>query len=709
MKETARTLPHFAPRFGWANRILRIDLSSHTIEVEPVDAYAPQFLGGRGIAARIAWNEYADPVAPFAPENPLIIMTGALTGTRSPYSGRTAVCSFSPQATPHGWFTRSNIGAQWGAELKKAGYDGLVVTGASDTPVQIAIHDDEVCITVSDHLWGLDTFETLEALRSEHHQQVKSLVIGPAGERLSRIATIHAATSSAAGQGGFGAVMGAKRLKAISVLGSGRPRVAQPERLNRLIRAVNRELRDYRRKPDIDAVNASLTDEGGGHARLYSCTASCPTPCNLYYRNMPGAAFPDRTWEGHMVCVGSCFRGRSEDGPIHHGGLFDWKLGMRGAFEMNVLSNRYGLNQWDIILGLVPWLERCQQAGLISEMNGRLMDWHDPAFWAMFLHALAYREGIGDALAEGGLRAASLLGLGEDMVRRHYTGWGFAGHWDGHGDLLNYLIFPYWIVSALQWATDTRDPYSSSHGYVQGVMSWAPYPHRRREDANLTWAHMRGIGEQIYGSADAVLPEGGYRHKAFPAFYHNRRSVMKDCVPTDDNVFPLIYSSFTDDRLFHVGDIEGPSIDYHLFTLGTGTGFSEEDFDRAAERVYTQERALCVRHWARDREMDESVMQAFEYEENWSNPFLGRKHRLDREQFGTVMDEYYRLLGWDPETGWPTRQRLTELGLRSVRELMVAGAARALEERDRSPEWASSKEKSCGAEKGGGQIEDRQD
>jgi aldehyde:ferredoxin oxidoreductase len=341
---------------------------------------------------------------------------------------------------------------------------------------------------------------------------------------------------------------------------------------------------------------------------------------------------------------------------------------------MNVLSNRYGINQWDIILGLVPWLERCQRAGLISEMNGRPMDWRDPVFWAEFLHDVAHREGIGDALAEGGGRAASILGVGEDMVSRHYTGWGFGGHWDGHADLLNYLIFPHWIVSALQWATDTRDPYSSSHGYVQGVMNWAPYPYKRRPHANLTWDHIRGIGEHTYRGAAALTPNGGYTNKAFPAYFHDKRSVLKDCVPTDDQEFPLIYSTSTEDRRFRVGHIEGISVDYHLFSLGTGAGLSEAEFERAAERVYTLERAICVRHWARNREMDESVLSSFEYEENWPNPLLGRRHRLDREQFRPVLDEYYSLLGWDPSTGWPTRRRLSQLGLGDVYAGMTGAA-----------------------------------
>jgi aldehyde:ferredoxin oxidoreductase len=151
-----------------------------------------------------------------------VIFPGALTGSRSPYSGRTNVCGFSPQAYPHGWFTRSSIGARFGGELKRAGYDGIVVTGASEERVRLRICDDEVSILEADDLWGQSTMDSLEALESIEGKGVRSLVIGPAGERLSRIATIHTASSSAAGQGGFGGVMGSKNLKAISVIGTGR-------------------------------------------------------------------------------------------------------------------------------------------------------------------------------------------------------------------------------------------------------------------------------------------------------------------------------------------------------------------------------------------------------------------------------------------------------------------------------------------------------
>ena len=671
-------MERFAPRYGWANRILCIDLSNRRIMARPVDGYVPDFMGGRGLVARIAWEMCREPIEPFAPENPLIIAAGALTGTRSPYSGRTAIGSFSPQAFPYCWFTRANVGSDWGARLKRAGYDALVITGASEEPVWLVIEDDRVTLRSAEQLWGLDALDTIAATQQELGKAARTMTIGPAGEHLSRIATMQVASSSAAGQGGFGAVMGAKKLKAISVLGSGHVRVAHPEQFAQLISETVKELELNRPTRDCGALNAKLQADKGGNARPYACTASCPTPCNLYLRDMPGVAHPDRLWEGNLTCVGSSFKGLGEGGSVSRGGLFDWKLGLYAGFEMNVLSNRYGLNQWDIIMSMVPWLERCQWDGLLSEMNGVALDWQSPQFWDMFLHALAYREGMGDALAEGGRRAARLLDLGEGFARRYYTAWGFGGHWDGHSGCQNHLVFPYWIVSALQWATDTRDPYSSSHGYVQNVMRHAPFG---SSPSALTWDQLRTIGERVYGSAEAVDPHGAYRAKAFPAYYHDRRSVMKDSVPTDDQVFPLIYSVTTEDRFFRVGDIGGPDIDSHLFRLGTATEWEPVDLEQAAERVYTLERALCVRHWGRDREMDLTALAAFEYEENWASPMLGRRYALDREQFLPVLDEYYGYLGWDPDTGWPTPERLAELGLDDVCGPMVSGAERALAER----------------------------
>jgi aldehyde:ferredoxin oxidoreductase len=462
--------------------------------------------------------------------------------------------------------------------------------------------------------------------------------------------------------------MGSKRLKAISVRGSGRVSLADPERIREITRAVGAEAWIPRQQREgILEMNEQLA--GQGEIRPSPCTEYCLSPCTGRYEGVPGCAY-DRQWSGTWACVGALLAGVSEDGPVSHGGVYDWRLGARGGLEANALCNGYGINQWDLIIGIVPWLEACQAQGLVNEVNGRRVDWRSPSFWAVLLHAIAYREGMGDALAEGGWRAARSLCLGEELMRRYYTGWGQAGHWDGHGDWANHVVYPYWLVAALQWATDTRDPISSGHGYVVSMMGCSPLGGQ----LDISWEQMRAISARIYGDPAAVDPCSGYAEKAAPAAFHTRRSVIKDCLPVDDFAFPMMYSPNTPDRFCRVAGIDGPSIEYHLFRAGTGTDWTEDEFEMAAARVYTLERAVAVRHWARDRRTDETVLPSFEYPENWVNPLLGERHALDREQFTPVMDDYYRLQGWDERTGWPTKERLSELGMAEVYQPMVEGA-----------------------------------
>jgi len=399
-----------------------------------------------------------------------------------------------------------------------------------------------------------------------------------------------------------------------------------------------------------------------------------------HFRDVPGVVY-DRKWSGDWVCVGRTFLGPEEDAPRLKKSVYDWQLGRRAAFELNVLSNRYGLNQFDLTIGMVPWLIACQKAGLISEIDGRPMDWRSPAFWAEFLRAIAYREGVGDVLAEGGWAAARTLGLGEDLARRRYPGWGYAAHCDPFG--WGKVTFPFWLVSALQWLSDTRDPFNSGHGYL-----WAASAAERaaalETDTERAAAldRIRAVGERVYRSPEAVDPYSGYNGKAYAGYYQTLRSVIKDCMPVDAH-FPLIYRPNAPDGCWRLrdveslGEVEGPSVEYHLFKAGTGVAWPEEAFMRATERVCTLERALQVRHWARDRRTDEMVLPYFEQTELYQSPFLDKRYGLDREQFAPVVDEFYALHGWDVESGWPTRHRLRELDLEILYEPMIAGASRA--------------------------------
>ena len=152
---------------------------------------------------------------------------------------------------------------------------------------------------------------------------------------------------------------------------------------------------------------------------------------------------------------------------------------------------------------------------------------------------------------------------------------------------------------------------------------------------------------------------------------------MKDCLPTDDRMFPLIYSYNTDDRFCRIGDLEGPDVEAAVLRAGTALDWDTHELERASERVLNLERAIVVRHWGRTRKTDERVLPSFEYDENWVNPEIGTRMKLDRARFKPLLDAYYRLRGWDIDSGWPTAEKLNSLGLDGVHEQMVDGATQA--------------------------------
>jgi aldehyde:ferredoxin oxidoreductase len=215
--------------FGYTGRILRIDLSSGKIDTFGTEPYIDKFLGGRGIMAKLHWDMVTHKpkrVGAFDPENPFVIMTGPLTATLAPSSGRTECSAISPQTYPDECYTESSFGLHFGPELKFAGFDGMVVTGKAERPVWILINNRKVQIRDGRHLWGLDMFDAQERVWKElgdHQRKTQILVAGPAGENLVRSASIMHGSSAGAGQGGFGAVWGSKHLKAIAVsFGQGR-------------------------------------------------------------------------------------------------------------------------------------------------------------------------------------------------------------------------------------------------------------------------------------------------------------------------------------------------------------------------------------------------------------------------------------------------------------------------------------------------------
>jgi aldehyde:ferredoxin oxidoreductase len=646
--------------FGWVGRILWVNLTDGTTRTLDTMDYGPQYIGGRGIAARIGWESIPQGVGALDPENLLIVLTGPLTGTTAPFSGRTTIAGLSPQGWPHEWFSRSNLGGHWGPSLKYAGYDGLVIEGAAVAPTTLWIEDGQVKLLDASHLWGKGTIETQKILLAELGTDVRVLTIGQAGENLSRIAVISSESESAAGQGGFGAVMGSKKLKAIAVRGTGPIYIAQPNLFMQRCRTVVAQARAGAPWSNMELDQERQRDF---KQRWQACTQQCGMRCGSscrFYGQVRGPVSGE-TLAGQFHCVSNVYPG------LPKSRLYNWKLEFPAAFEVSHLTNDYGLNQWDLLVGIVPWMRLCQEEGLLSEFNGRPIDFDDPVFWTYLLQAMATRRGMGDALAEGGRRAPAILGFGEKLAEVLYTAWGSAGHWDGHGDQLNKVVYPFWLAPALQWAVDVRDPFSSAHGYVGMVMHWSPF----FGEKGLPWDVIKSVARRIYGTEQAADPQSDYEGKEFPAIWHGHRSVMKDSVPLDDVVFPMILSMDSPDGMARRDGMLGIDFEYHLYTAATGMDLSRDEFEQACERIFNLERAVQVRHFSRQRADDETIIPYFEDAEWWENPLRGEKKRLDRERFTDLLERFYRLRGWDLERGRPTARKLRQLGMPDVAERLA--------------------------------------
>jgi aldehyde:ferredoxin oxidoreductase len=646
---------------GYAGRLLRVDLTRGTVAAQETGEYLPEWYGGRALAARIAWNEIPPGTGAFDEESPLMILTGPLTGTAAPFSGRTTVCGISAQGHPVEWYSRSSFGGHWGPELKHAGFDGMVITGRAENPVYLRIHNGTCSIEPAADLWGMGIYDTQKTLMQRLGDRWRVLAIGPAGENLSRIAIAATETESASGQGGYGAVMGSKKLKAIAVHGTLPLAVARPKEFQRVCRLIREEAHGSHGWPHEPQLDPDKVKRYG--QRYQACTQGCAVKCYdaRFYTTVPAVLYPGRVYSGQVDCVAGLF-------PGFKGTFYNWDLGFEAGFEIGRMANDLGLNHWELLIGMMPWIRALAESGRITEVDGMAVNLSSPEFWSFVLLGIAYREGsFRSALAEGTVRASEILGIGEDIVEELFPAWGYAGHWDGHGDRINYVFYPYWIVSALQWAVDTRDPISSAHGYAQNIMGWSTVC---SPEHGLTWERIKEVSARVYGSAICADPLSGIEGKAFPAWWHGQRSVMKDSLTVGDQVFPRIYSRKTQDNFARAGEMDGPSFERHMFTSCTGVDWTDEDLEHASERVIQLERAFLVRNFRRSRHHDETVIPYFQRMEHLVNPLLGEGMSLSAMEFRSVLEEYYALRGWNVLTGGPTADTLRRFGLsREAEEL----------------------------------------
>jgi len=661
---------------GWVGKILRVDLTNRKISEVSTFDYAPKFLGGRGLGAKICWDEAPPEVGAFDPENRIVFATGPLQGTLTPSSGRLTVVGKSPQTGPIESYTRSGIGGHFAPELKWAGYDALIVQGRASKPVYLWITDQKAEILDATSLWGLDTYQTQKMIWKLHGHKTRVMVIGKAGENRSRIACILTDSGDASGQGGFGGVMGSKNLKAIAVRGTGSVAVARPKELMQITHHIQRLFSRKSLKGDLfqpEEKDFKYNIWGGGYGRG-SLTLLPGELLNLC--NDPSSGY-SQTPDGCFSCPVAC-RSRVKGPGITSGValcaqsymylesmVYEPEKGYsKITWQAAKLADLFGINSYEL-MAIIPWLSDCYREKLISEQETGLPlkeigSWK---FISVLLQKIANREGFGDLLAEGGQRAAARLGgKAEKLSWMYYPRAGKFGGYREHWVYLGGFPTGYAVPAlALIWVLDNRDALVS-HSYISMLWGAAFTIGQNALTAvpEKIFPILKPVMKAVYGSEEAAefFQQDGknlnWKWAAPVVKRYHEHSLLKDSYILCDILFPYLFNANSSD---HVGDT---TLESRLYSAATGKEMSEEESYRQGEMLCTLERALAVRD-GRTRKDDILHDLYFEREDAGGRKYL--QQDLERSK-----SEYYGLMGWDVKSGTPTRSTLERLGLKEVAE-----------------------------------------
>jgi len=623
--------------YGWWGKILKVDLSLETITEIDTHPYADRFLGGRGIATRLYWEYVPAKTRAFDPENCLIFMTGPLTATGAQGASRFEVVGKSPMLMPEG-FCYGNMGGYWGPALKKAGFDGLMVSGKANKPVYLFISDGKAILKDATTILHDGVRQVGEYLKQTHGKNTHFITTGPAGMNLCRSANLMTDNEGSA-TGGFGAVLGAKKLKAIAVVGTLSVPISDPEalkELNRLTIKLNQREATFNPYPP-DQISRV------GKASCFQCGLDCAMRATFRTKSKREVV---RKCQAMFV-------------------YFPWVMGRPGepaetALDATGLCNDLSLCTMEMA-NIVQWISAGYKAGYLSDSQtgleiSKLGTWE---FFVTLCNMIAYRKGFGDILAQGLLRAGETLGIEARNL--------FANEVSGVGDGATYSAREY-LMNGLLYAFEPRQPIAMLHEVSRIVGMWV---------MNLQYPGSNPVSADVYRAAaakfwchdkawDLNTPEG----KAMAATRIMDRTYVKDSLLLCDSCWPLMFSN-------HTKNNEGDAtLEARIFNAVTGKDLDETALLKFGETIFNQQRAILLREgW--DPKTDDMVAD-FNFTDPVQSVFmnpdvlvpgegetvLSRKGQtLDREVFKKMRDEFYQLRGWNPETGCPTTEKLHELGL----------------------------------------------
>ena len=601
--------------YGYRGVILKIDLSQGTIEKEPIDlSIARQFIGGAGLGCRILYDLVDANTQPLGPENPLLIITGPFAGTAVPTGSKATMCARSPLT---GLWAHSTFGGHLGADIKFAGYDGILITGKADRPSYILVEDDHVEIRNGQHLWNLDTDETWNILKDETgHKRAGIARIGIAGENLVKYAGVIVDHHRAAGRTGMGAVMGSKFLKAIVVHGTDRDvPVAEPDRLDEYSRSLNSsksESPTFQLYSDVGSagfVDMAIEMWGSLPIKFYMAA-------DFDGYEISGATVKETILVGKRACYRcpiACGRIiEVNEGKYATGRTSGPELEITGTMGTLILNNDLNalsyINKEMNLLGIdtisggntIAFAYYLYNMGVISsdDLDGLQPKWGDPDPAIELLKKIANREGIGDLMAEGSLAFGERFGVAHLAPQ------------------VNGLELP------------QHDPRAFSGMTIAYTTSPRGACHMIGDMYN---AQMGMDDEAI----DVVSIDRFGNEAEIAARLQDFRAVTNSLV------------------VCHFYPMESTEV-VELVKMVTGWDYSIEDLKTTGERIFTLMRLFNLKlgYNTKKEQLPEIIL-----------------HPLDGPTEGYVPDveeqlqTWYKYRDWDRETGMPSREKLEKLGL----------------------------------------------
>lgn len=613
---------------GYNGKVLRVDLTSETVTTEEIDdAFCRKYLGGAGFIAYYLLNEVKPGIDPLGPENKLIFALGPLTGLTLGGCARHGVGAKSPLT---GGIAKSEVGENWGAQFKRAGFDALIVEGKANRPVYLWVHNGEVEIKDAAHLWGKKTKETQETIRSElSDARISVAMIGPAGENMVKYACLMHGPFDAAGRGGTGAVMGSKNLKAVAVRGDTMPRINDPDAVKNMVgwlkdnmdlvkafsdfgtglpmgrfeKLGNLPIKNFRdgEFPDVDKISAKTLKETIG-VGMEGCFA-CPVRCKKIVEAKE--PYPvDRAYGGPeyetLAAVGSAC------------GVDD----LVAISKASELCNAFSLDAISTGMSIAFAME-CYENGLLTsqDTHGIELGFGNADAVVKMIELIAHREGIGDLLAEGSARAAEKIGKGAEAFAMQVKKLEIPMH----EPRLNKALGLGYMVN----------PHGADHMASMIDIFFSAFA----EQPNVTIPDLVPLGFEPAPFED-IGPRKVALHKAFQC-----KRIITDS---------LVLCAFLPYSLSQMAD---------LTSAITGWNTSEMEQFRFAERVLTMYRLFNVREGF-TAASDKLPARFFE-------PTRGgalADQSLSSEDMEKAKRYYYHLMGWD-ENGVPMAEKLEELGV----------------------------------------------